>query len=109
MKQPNMAKLMKQAQQMQADMAKAQEELADEIVEASVGGGSVTVKMNGKFEVIEVKIGEGAIDPDDPEMLEDLVMAAYNEALRQAQELAEQKLSAVTGGLGGPGGLGGMF
>lgn len=101
MKQPNMGNLMKQAQRMQAEMLKAQEELAHEIVVASVGGGSVTVKMTGRFEVTEVGIAPEAIDPSDPQMLEDLVLAAFNEALRQAQELAERRLSAATGGMGG--------
>jgi hypothetical protein len=101
---------MKQAQKMQADMLKAQEELENESVQASVGGGSVTVTMTGKFQVTEVRIDAGAIDPDDPQMLEDLVMAAMNEAVRQAQDLAEKKLGAVTGGMGGPGGgLGGLL
>jgi len=108
-KQPNMGQLMKQAQKMQTDMLKAQEELASESVQASVGGGSVTVTVTGKFEVTEVHIDASAIDPDDPQMLEDLVMAAMNEAVRQAQDLAEKKLGAVTGGIGGGGGLGGLL
>lgn len=110
MKQPNLGQLMKQAQKMQADMLKAQEELEHESVQASVGGGSVTVTMTGKFQVTEVHIDASAIDPDDPQMLEDLVMAAMNEAVRQAQDLAEKKLGAVTGGMGAPrGGLGGLL
>jgi nucleoid-associated protein EbfC len=105
--QPNMQNLMKQMQQMQADMAKAQEELKSEVVEASAGGGTVTVKVTGELQVVEVKIDPDAVDPEDVEMLQDLVLAATNEALRSAQEMAANKLGGVTGGLGGAlGGLG---
>ena len=107
-KQPNMNQMLKQVQQMQAEMAKAQEELASEVVEASAGGGMVTVKVTGGLEVREIRIDPEAIDPDDAEMLQDLVLAAVNEALRSAQELAANRLGAATGGLGGPGGLGGL-
>ena len=96
-------KLMQQAQQMQQDMAKAQEQLASETVEASAGGGLVTVKATGNGEITSIKIDPKAIDPDDPELLEDLVLAAINEALRSAQSLAQSKLGAMTGGLGLPG------
>ena len=99
----DMNKLLKQAQQMQADMQKAQEELADEIVEASAGGGMVVVKATGAGELSSIKIDPKAIDPDDPEFLEDAVLAAVNEALRSAQALAQSKLGALTGGLGGLG------
>ncbi len=98
---PNMQQMMKQVQQMQAEMAKAQEELKSQVVEASAGGGTVTVKVTGDLEVVEVKIDPGAVDPDDVEMLQDLVVAATNEALRSAQEMAANKLGGVTGGLGG--------
>ena len=98
---PNMQQMMKQVQQMQAEMAKAQEELKSQVVEASAGGGSVTVKVTGDLEVVEVKIDPGAVDPEDVEMLQDLVLAATNEALRSAQEMAANKLGGVTGGLGG--------
>ena len=98
---PNMQQMMQQVQQMQADMAKAQEELKSQVVEASAGGGTVTVKVTGDLEVVEVKIDPGAVDPDDVEMLQDLVLAATNEALRSAQEMAANKLGGVTGGLGG--------
>src|SRR5262249_58940673 len=94
-------KMMKQVQQMQADMAKAQEELANETVEASAGGGMVTVKATGALEIIEVKIAPEAIDPDDPELLADMVLAAVNEALRSAQSLVESKLGSAMGGLQG--------
>ena len=108
MGQPNMNAMLKQVQKMQADMAKAQEELKNEIVEASSGGGMVTVKVSGDLDVREVRIDPEAVDPDDAELLQDMVLAAVNEALRAAQELAASKLNAATGGLGGPGGLGGL-
>ena len=99
----DMNKMMQQVQQMQADMAKAQEELAGERVEASVGGGMVTVTASGSGEIIAVKISPEAIDPDDPETLEDLVVAGVNEALRSAQDLAQSKLGGAVGGLKGLG------
>ena len=95
----DMNKLMQQAQQMQAQMAKAQEELAHEIVEATAGGGMVTVTATGGGEIKEIKIDPKAIDPDDPEMLEDMVLAAVNEALRSSQSLIESKLGPAMGGL----------
>jgi nucleoid-associated protein EbfC len=99
----DMNKMLQQVQQMQAEMAKAQEELAKEIVEASVGGGMVKVKATGGGEIVEVKIAQDAIDPDDPESLEDLVVAGVNEALRSAQDLMQSKLGGAMGGLGGLG------
>ena len=96
-------KMMKQVQEMQEQMARAQEELATESVEASAGGGMVRVKATGAGEITEIKIAAEAIDPDDPEMLEDLVLAAVNEALRNAQELMQSKLGGSLGGLGGLG------
>ena len=99
----DMNKLLQQAQQMQAQMAQAQEQLAHEVVEASAGGGLVTVKATGAGEITEIKIDPKAIDPDDPEMLEDVVLAAVNEALRSAQNLAQSKLGGLAGGLGLPG------
>jgi hypothetical protein len=84
---------------MQKKMAKAQEELALETVEASAGGGAVTVVVTGALEVREVRIDPGAVDPDDVEMLQDLVTAATNEALRAAQALAQQKLGGATAGV----------
>jgi DNA-binding YbaB/EbfC family protein len=96
-------KLMKQAQQMQEQMAKAQEELAGETVEASAGGGMVTVKATGALQITEIKISPEAIDPDDPELLADMILAAVNEALRAAQQLAESKLGGAMGGLQGLG------
>jgi DNA-binding YbaB/EbfC family protein len=96
-------KLMKQAQEMQEQMAKAQEELAGETVEASAGGGMVTVKATGALEITEIKISTEAIDPNDPELLADMVLAAVNEALRSAQQLVETKLGGAMGGMQGLG------
>jgi DNA-binding YbaB/EbfC family protein len=96
-------KLMQQAQQMQDKMAKAQAELADEVVEASAGGGMVKVKATGALEITEITISPEAIDPDDPEMLADMVLAAVNEALRSAQKLVESKLGGAMGGMQGLG------
>jgi DNA-binding YbaB/EbfC family protein len=120
MPQPNMQQMLKQVQKMQQDMMAAQEQLKDEVVEASAGGGMVTVKVSGDLEVKDVRISPEAVDPDDVDLLQDLVMAATNEALRSAQELAATKMGGLTGGLdlgsmglpglggpGGPGGLGG--
>jgi len=98
----DMNKLMQQAQQMQQQMQAAQEELAKEVVEGSAGG-MVTVKASGNGEIVEVKISPEAIDPDDPAMLEDLVLAACNGALRSAQQLMESRLGGIAGGLGGLG------
>jgi DNA-binding YbaB/EbfC family protein len=106
---PNMNQMLKQVQQMQAEMAKAQEELKNETVEASAGGGTVTVVMTGELNVTDVRIDPEAVDPEDVELLQDLVLAAFNEALRSAQELQTRKLGAATGGLGDlAGGLGGL-
>jgi nucleoid-associated protein EbfC len=99
----DMNKMLQQVQEMQAQMAQAQEELASETVEASAGGGMVTVKATGALEVTEIKIAPEAIDPDDPELLADMVLAAVNEALRSAQSLAESKLGGALGGMKGLG------
>jgi DNA-binding YbaB/EbfC family protein len=96
-------KMLQQVQQLQEQMSKAQEELAHETVEASAGGGMVTVKATGALEITEIKIDQKAIDPDDPELLADMVLAAVNEALRSAQRLMESKLGPAMGGLGGLG------
>jgi len=98
-----MGNIMKQAQKMQADMARVQEELRHEKVEASAGGGMVKVTMSGDLQVLSVLIDPAAVDPDDVAMLEDIIAAATNEALRQAQELAANKMAAVTGGMNIPG------
>lgn len=102
-KQPDMNQMMRQVQQMQAEMVKAQESLKEEVVEASAGGGMVTVRVNGELEVLELRIDPEVIDPEDVDLLQDMVQAAVNEALRSAQELAASKLGAATGGLGGLG------
>jgi len=94
---------MRQAQQLQAKMEKIQEELEQATVEASSGGGAVTVVVTGQQKVVSVKISPDAIDPDDVEMLEDLVLSATNEALTKAKELAASRLGALTGGLSIPG------
>jgi nucleoid-associated protein EbfC len=100
-----MNKMLKQVQQMQAQMAEAQQELANERVQASAGGGMVTVTASGAGEIVEIKIAPEAIDPDDPELLSDMILAAVNEALRSAQSLAESKLGGAAG-LGDLGSLG---
>jgi DNA-binding YbaB/EbfC family protein len=111
MPQPNMQQMMKQVQKMQADMAKAQEELKNETVQATVGGGAVSVEVTGELVFKSITISPEAVDPDDVEMLTDLVLAAVNQGLQAAQDLAAERLGAATGGLGGlggPGGLGGL-
>ena len=96
-------KMLEQVQQMQQEMHKAQEELKDETVQATAGGGMVTVIATGGGEIKEIKIDPKAIDPEDPEMLADMVVAAVNEALRSAQSLMESKLGPALGGLQGMG------
>src|ERR1700730_10132330 len=99
--QPNMQQLLKQAQKMQQDMIAAQEALKDEVVEASAGGGMVTVKVTGDLVIKSITIDPEAIDPEDAEMLQDMLLAATNEELRSAQDLASAKLGGITGGLTG--------
>ena len=99
--------LMKQAQQMQAEMLEAQEKLKDEVVEASAGGGMVKVKMGGDLTLREIVIDPEAIDPEEAELLQEMVQAAVNEGLRAAQELASSKMGSIAGG--DMGGLGGML
>lgn len=99
----NMNKMMRQVQKMQADMAKLQQELAEKEVEASSGGGVVNVKVNGKQEVLAIKIKPEAVDPEDVEMLEDLITAAVNEALRKSQDMVAGEMSKITGGMKIPG------
>jgi DNA-binding YbaB/EbfC family protein len=108
MPQPNMSQMLKQVQKMQADVARAQEELATAEVEASAGGGMVSVRVSGALVVREIRIDPAAIDPEDPELLADMVLAAVNEGLRAAQDLAAQKMGGATAGLdlGALGGLG---
>ena len=97
----NMGNLMKQAQKMQRQMEEAQKELEEKEVTAAAGGGAVKVKVSGKKEITKVKLSEEVVDPDDIEMLEDLIMAATNEALRQMEEMAQSSMAKITGGLGG--------
>jgi len=99
----NMNQIMKQAQKMQENMLKAKEELEKKSVQASAGGGMVEVVVNGKLEVLEIKIKPEAVDPEDIEMLEDLVKAAVNEGIRKAQAMIEQEMAKVTGGFNIPG------
>ncbi|HEX5468615.1 MAG TPA: YbaB/EbfC family nucleoid-associated protein [Gaiellaceae bacterium] len=99
----DMNKMLQQVQQMQEEMAKAQDELAKETVEASVGGGVVKVKASGAGEIVEITIAPEAIDPDDPEGLADLVLAGVNEALKSSQDLMQSRLGGAMGGLKGLG------
>ncbi len=100
---PNMNNMLKQAQRMQTEMARVQEELKTETVEVSVGGGTVKVVMTGDLSLQSITIDPTAVDPGDVAMLEDMVAAAVNEGLRQAQELASNKMAAITGGMNIPG------
>jgi DNA-binding YbaB/EbfC family protein len=101
---PNMQQMLKQVEKMQRDIQEAQDSLKDEQVQASAGGGVVKVVVSGDLIVKSVAIDPEAVDPEDVEMLGDLVLAAVNEALRAAQELQASRMDAATGGLGGPGG-----
>ena len=96
---PNMANMLKQVQKMQADMEAAQASLANETVTSSAGGGMVTATISGDLVLKDITIDPDAIDPEDPELLQDMVLAAVNEAIRQAQELAATKMGGLTGGL----------
>lgn len=102
----NMNNLMKQAQKMQKQMAEAQEALAEKTLEMTSGGGAVKIVISGKKEVQEIKINPEVVDPDDVEMLEDLILSAVNEAIRQADEMVNNEMAKITGGMGG---MGGMF
>lgn len=95
----NMNNLLKQAQKMQSDMEKSQAELEDKEVEASVGGGAVVVKMNGKKEITNIEIKPEVVDPDDVEMLQDLVLSAVNQAIREIEEIQKSQMSKYTGGM----------
>ncbi|AGK99681.1 YbaB/EbfC family nucleoid-associated protein [Desulfoscipio gibsoniae] len=99
----NMAKMMKQVQKMQADMAKMQEELGNRTVESTAGGGVVRVVANGRQEIVAVEIKPEVVDPEDVEMLQDLVLTAVNEALKQAQDMMAKEMGKLTGGLNIPG------
>lgn len=98
----NMNQMIKQAQKMQEQLAKMQEDMENQIIEASSGGGVVTVVVNGKKELQSVKINPEAVDPDDVEMLEDLICAAVNEAMRKADEKSNAEMSKITGGMNLP-------
>ncbi|SDY91351.1 hypothetical protein SAMN05660462_01209 [Proteiniborus ethanoligenes] len=99
----NMGNMMKQVQKMQKQMAEMQKELEEREVEASAGGGAVTVKVNGKKEILAIEIDKDVVDPDDVEMLQDLIMAATNEALRNADDMVNREMQKVTGGMNIPG------
>ena len=101
----NMANLMKQAQKMQRQMEEMQKELETKTVEATAGGEAVKVVVNGRKEVVEIELKPEVVDPEDIEMLQDLVMAAINEGLRKADEMVNSQMSTITGGLNLPGGL----
>jgi len=105
---PNMGEILKQAQQFQAKMSKIQEELGGQTVEASSGGGMVTVVANGKQEIVSVAIDPEVIDPQDREMLQDLVIAAVNDALGKAKAMMQEEMGKLTKGMGIPG-IPGMF
>jgi DNA-binding YbaB/EbfC family protein len=105
---PNMGKLMKQAQQLQSKMAKMQEELSEKTVEASAGGGMVVAVANGKQELVSIKIEKEVIDPDDVEMLQDLVMAAVNDAFNRAKDMMNEEMGKLTQGMNIPG-MPGLF
>ncbi len=97
----NMNNLMKQAQRMQRQMEESQKELEEKEITAAAGGGAVEVTISGKKEITKVKLSPEVVDPDDIEMLEDLIMAAANEAIRQIEELSQESMAKITGGLGG--------
>lgn len=107
MKVQNIGNIMKQAKKMQERMARIQQELETKTVEAQAGGGMVQVVVNGKFELVSIKIEKEVVNPDDIEMLQDLVAAAVNEGIRKAQEMASTEMAKITGGLSIPG-LGGF-
>ena len=99
----NMNSVLKQAQKMQEEMERIQQETEEENIEATSGGGAVRVIVHGKKELVEIKLDPDAVDPDDVETLEDLIMAAVNEAVKKAEDMMEERMSAVTGGLNIPG------
>ena len=99
----NINKMMKEAQALQAKMLKAQEELGNEVVEATAGGGAIKVTITGHLQVQSVEISPDVVDPEDTEMLQDLVLSAVNEAIGKAQELAQKRMGALTGGMKIPG------
>ena len=100
-----MQNMLKKAKKMQEELQKKQEELKKQTVDVSVGGGAVSLTMNGEKQITALKIAKDAIDPEDPEMLEDLITTAVNEAGKKADEMVQKRMSQVTGGLGLPGGM----
>src|SRR6201995_10942 len=108
MPQPNMQQLLKQAQKMQEDMLAAQESLKDEVVDASAGGGMVKVQVTGDLVIKSITIDPQAVDPDDVELLQDMVLGAINEGTPAAEEVAADRMGNIAGGLGVPGVLGGL-
>lgn len=98
-----MKDLMKQAQKMQRDMTKAQEELENKVEEGTAGGGMVKIEMNGKYQIVSLKIEKDAVDPDDVEMLEDLVISAFNDVVKKVKSSSEAEMGKLTGGLNIPG------
>ncbi len=100
-----MQNMMRKARKMQEEMQRVQEEVKQSTVDVAVGGGAVTLTMNGEKQITALKIAKDAIDPEDPEMLEDLITTAVNEASRKADEMAQKKMQSVTSGMGLPGGL----
>ena len=105
----NMNNLMKQAQRMQRQMEEKQKEMEEKLWEASAGGGAVTVRVSGKKEIESVTLSPEVVDPDDIEMLQDLIVAAVNEALRKMEDEQSEMFNSLSGGLGGLGGLSGLF
>ena len=99
---PNMGNLMKQAQKFQAKIAKLQEELGERTIEASAGGGMVTVVVNGNQEILSIKIDQEVVDPDDVEMLQDLILAAINDGMTRAKNMVNEEMGKLTGGLNIP-------
>jgi DNA-binding YbaB/EbfC family protein len=102
----NIQKMMKQAQKMQADMQQAQEELGQRIVEATAGGGKITVAANGAGDILSIKISKDVVDPNDVEMLEDLVLTGVQKAIAEGRALMQAEMGKITGGMGLPPGLG---
>ncbi len=108
-KMPDLGALMKQAQKLQGDVARAQEELAKMTCDGAAGGGMVTATVNGQFEVVRIKIDKTVVDPNDVGMLEDLVTAAVNAAAVKVRETSKEKMAAIMGPMGGMPGMPGMF
>lgn len=99
----NMQGMMKKVQKMQADMAKLQEDLKSRVLETTAGGGVIKIEVNGNKEIVNLKIDQSAVDPDDVEMLEDLILTAVNDAMKQVDEVAEKEMAKITGGMKMPG------